>query len=132
MFARIEFEGPARYRLRSAAELARGVAEVSARRLLKGPRRPSWNWWIEVATELLKRQLITAFAMPDVRESRCYLDSMVVRSPALSDVTITPIAQENFNGSWFAPRMSSLARRFFISMAADTATTLVPTRTSLR
>ncbi len=42
--------------------------------------------------------------MPDVHESRCYLDSMVVRSPALSDVTITPIAQENFNGSWFAAK----------------------------
>jgi epsilon-lactone hydrolase len=57
---------------------------------------------VEVATELLKRQLITAFGMSDVRQARSFLDSTVVRSPALSEVTITPVAQETFKGSWFA------------------------------
>lgn len=101
MFARIDFQGPAKYRIRSAAEATQVVAAVSARRLLKGRRRPSWNWWLEVANELLKRQLGAAFDMSDVREARSFLDSMVVRSPALSEVTITPLSQESFKGSWF-------------------------------
>ena len=84
MVARIGFEGPARFRLRSAAQLARSVAEVSARRLVKGPKRPGWNWWVEVATQLLKRQLVTAFGMSDAKQARSFLDSMVVRPPALS------------------------------------------------
>ncbi len=82
--------------------LARAAAAVSARRLLKGPRRPSWNRWVEVATELLKRQLVAAFGMADVQEARSFLDSIVLRSPALSAVTITPVSQQNFKGSWFS------------------------------
>jgi len=101
MFARIDFQGPVRYRMRSAALAAQAAAVVSARRLLKGPRRPSWNWWIEVATELLNRQLIAAFEMNETREARSFLDSMVLRSPALSEVTITPVSQNNFKASWF-------------------------------
>lgn len=102
MFARIDFQGPAKHRIRSAAEAAQVIAAVSARRLLNGPRRPSWNWWVEVATELLKRQLGTAFDMSDVKEARSFLDSMVVRSPALAEVTITALTQNSFKGSWFA------------------------------
>ncbi len=101
MFARIDFQGPARYRIRSAALAARTAAAVSARRLLKGPRRPGWNWWVEVATELLNRQLVAAFDMNDAKEARSFLDSMVLRSPALSEVTITPVLQDNFKASWF-------------------------------
>ncbi len=40
--------------------------------------------------------------MSDPMEARTFLNSMVVRSPALSEVTITPVSQENFKGSWFA------------------------------
>lgn len=101
MFAQIGFQGPVRYRLRSAAEATRTVAAVSARRLAKGPRRPNWNWWMEVSTELLKRQLSIAFDMGDVREARAFLDSMVLRSPVLLQVTNTPVTHDNFSGSWF-------------------------------
>lgn len=104
MFARIELQGPMQYRIRSAAQLAATVASVSTRRLLKGPRRPSWNWWVEVATQLLNRQLTTAFGMSDPQEARSFLDSMVVRSPALSEVTVTRLSHEGFQGDWFVPK----------------------------
>ena len=54
MTARIHFRGPARYRLRSAAELSQSILEVSARRALKGPRLPGWNWFVELATEVVE------------------------------------------------------------------------------
>ena len=77
MTARIHFRGPARYRLRSAAELSQSILEASARRAFKGPRLPGWNWFVELATEMLKRQTLTALQMNDVKEARRYLDSVV-------------------------------------------------------
>jgi len=102
MVARIHFAGPTRYRLRSAAEIGESVVMVSARRMLKGPRQPGWNWLVEVNTEILKRLVTTAFKMPDVVEARGYLDSVTISSPALSAVNITPVIREEFRGSWFA------------------------------
>jgi len=113
MTARIHFRGPPRYRLRSAAELSQSILEASARRALKGPRLPGWSWFVELATQVLKRQTLAAFQMGDVKEARRYLDSVVISSPALSEVSITPVVQEKFRGSWFAgkntePRVSVL------------------------
>jgi epsilon-lactone hydrolase len=104
MNAHIHFRGPLRYRLRSAAGLIEAVLEVSARRAVKGPRLPSWNWFVELATQMLKRHTLAAFRMGDVKEARRYLDSVVISSPALSEVSITPVVQEKFRGSWFASK----------------------------
>ncbi len=113
MKAHIHFTGPLRYRLRCAAGLIQVVLEVSVRRALRGPRLRGWNWFVELATEMLKRQTLAAFRMGDVKEARRYLDSIAISSPALSEVSITPIVQEKFKGSWFAskntePRVSAL------------------------
>ena len=100
----LHFRGPARYRLRSAANLTQSVLDVSARRAFKGPRLPGWSWYVEVATEVAKRRTLTAFQLGDVKEARRYLDSVVIRSRELSAVSIMPVAQENFRGSWFTPK----------------------------
>ncbi len=96
-----------RYRLRSAANLSQSVLEVSTRRALKGPRLPSWSWYVEVATEVAKRRTLTAFQLSDVKEARRYLDSVVISSRELSAMEITPVAQQNFRGSWFASKKSA-------------------------
>ncbi len=102
MVARIHFAGPTRYQLCSAAKIGQAILAVSARRMLKGPRQPGWNWLVELSTEILKRQVTTALRMRDVKEARRYLDSVVITSPALSEVDITPVVCEKFRGSWFA------------------------------
>ncbi len=104
MTARLHFRGPVRYRLRSAANLSQSVLEVSTRRALKGPRLPSWSWYVEVATEVAKRRTLTAFQLSDVKEARRYLDSVVIRSRELSAVNITPVLQDKFRGSWFVSK----------------------------
>jgi epsilon-lactone hydrolase len=104
MVARIHFAGPTQYRVRSAAEIGESILKVSARRMLKGPRQPGWNWLVELNTEILKKHVTTAFTMRDVKEARCYLDSVVISSPALSGVDITPVVQAKFQGSWFAQK----------------------------
>ncbi|MGB7847450.1 MAG: alpha/beta hydrolase [Candidatus Acidiferrum sp.] len=104
MNARIHFSGPRRYRFRCAAELGKSVLEVSTRRALKGPRLPSWNWFVELATQMLKWHTRAAMRMKDVKEARRYLDTVEISSSALSEVIITPVVQKKFSGSWFTER----------------------------
>ena len=103
MVARIHFAGPIQYRARSAAEISQSILKAAARRTLKGPRQPGWSWLVELNTAVLKRLVTTAFSLHDVKEARCYLDSVVIGSPALSQVTIKRVVQEKFRGSWFLP-----------------------------
>jgi len=102
MTARIHFTGPLYYRLHCAAELSQSLLRVGARRALKGPRLPGWNWFVELATQILNRHTLAAFRMGDVKEARRYLDSIEISSPALSEVSITPVVEEKFTGSWYA------------------------------
>lgn len=115
MTARIHFRGPPHYRLRSAAVLSQSILEVSARRVRKGPRLPSWNWFLEVATEVVKRQTLSALRLgnQNVKEARRFLDSLVISSPALSEVRSEPVVHPHFKGSWFTgkkkePRVTML------------------------
>ncbi len=103
MKVRLQFSGSAQHRARSAAVLCRASADVCLRRLRKGPRCASWNLAAELATEIMKRQLLNAFEMQDVNEARSYLDSFAVSSAALAKVSATSISQENVKGSWFVP-----------------------------
>jgi len=104
MTGRITLSGPARYRIKSAAMLGRTAAEVCLRRLLRGPRSPSWNLAAELGTEVLKKQLRAAFEMHDVKEARSYLNSIVVDSGTTSKVNISNVIQDTFRGSWFVPK----------------------------
>jgi acetyl esterase/lipase len=69
--------------------------------MLKGPRRPGWNWFMELGTQVLKGQLAVAFRMRDVHEARRYLDCLVVGS-AVPEVNTSEVIQERFRGRWFA------------------------------
>lgn len=103
MSARIQFRGSFRYRLRNMVDLARSILGVTSRRLLKGPLRPSWNLFVEVGTEFLRKQVITALRMSDIEQARLFLDSVVIRSPLMA-MNITPVVQSNFRGRWFTPK----------------------------
>lgn len=89
--------------------MARATAEVCLRRLLRGPRSPSWNLTAELGTEVLRKQLLVAFDMQDVKDARSYLDSIVVNSGATSRVNISNVNQSRFCGSWFVPKSGNPA-----------------------
>lgn len=95
--------GPVGYRTRTAALLCGSVSSGCLRRVLKGPRLPGWNWYVELSTRVLKAELVTAFALQDVRKARRYLDTVMVSSPALLRLKRTPVEREKFRGSWFTP-----------------------------
>jgi acetyl esterase/lipase len=58
---------------------------------------------MELGTEILKRQLLTAFEMADVDQARSYLDSLNLHSPALSRVSTSNVINDNLKGTWFVP-----------------------------
>jgi epsilon-lactone hydrolase len=101
MFSQIHFTGPAPYRIRSTAEIGESIVEVSFRRMRKGPHLPSWSWFVELCTQVLKVQVNGALEMRDVHDARRYLNSVVVTSPALSGVSITRVSERNIKGKWF-------------------------------
>jgi epsilon-lactone hydrolase len=102
MWPRIHFHGLPQHCLRNAMSLSQSVVEASLRRSVKGPRLPGWNWFLELGTQVLNRQLAVAFRMRDVNEARRYLDSIVI-DLAVSPLSVTSVSHENFRGSWFAP-----------------------------
>ncbi len=101
MSSSLELNGSARNVARSAARSGCAVAQACLHRLRNGPRRPDWNWTMELSTQVLRNQLAAGFAMSDIEQSRRYLDSLVIHSSVLSQVRITPYRGENFGGSWF-------------------------------
>ena len=101
MIPRIHFNGPVRYRVDSMAAFSRALAKVTARRLAKGPRYPTWSWFTELATQVLKTRMISVFEADNVNESRLCLDSVEIGFPEAGGVRIIPVAQEKFRGSWF-------------------------------
>jgi acetyl esterase/lipase len=76
---------------------------------MKGPARPGWNWFVEVATEVLRNHLIRAFNMDDAREARLYLDSVVFDSPALRQVKMSSFASDKIRGDWVVPKQGEPA-----------------------
>jgi acetyl esterase/lipase len=103
MKVKLQLSGPVQYRARSAAMLCKATVDVCCRRLLHGPRCASWNFAAELGTEIMKRQLLAAFEMPDVNQARAFLDSLAIHSPALSKVRVTELALDSFKGSWIIP-----------------------------
>jgi acetyl esterase/lipase len=86
------------------AALGKSILQVAARRSLKGPLRPSWNWFVEVGTRVLRKHVAAAFKLNDVQQARLYLDSVGISSPVTQAVNITPVVQPKFRGRWFAPK----------------------------
>ena len=101
MISRIDFRG--RYQFRCAADLTQTVLEVSARRLLKGPRLPGWNWFVEIVTRgCWKSRWTLRSSSPILKKHQQYLDTVVVRHRKSPPVNIRQVAHEQFKGKWFS------------------------------
>lgn len=81
------------YQLKVLSNLSLALAETTSRRVLKGPLLPNWNWAVEITTEVLRKQLTTAFELPDIQEARRFLDSFELLPPTRAHVART--------GDWF-------------------------------
>jgi monoterpene epsilon-lactone hydrolase len=106
MTPKLTFQGPLRYRLRTAAAFSSAAAFVSARRAAKGPKLPGWNFAFEFSTRLLKNKLQAAFKM-DIAAARQYLDAAVIESPSRSQIVETDFQNQTVRGTWFTPRIGT-------------------------
>lgn len=100
---RIRLVGPFRYRMRAARLLWQAIVRVTLRRAVKGPRLPGWNWFVEVVTCFLKRELSAAFDMHNSAEARRFLDTVQIASPATAKVAITLVHEGAVRGAWYTP-----------------------------
>lgn len=99
----VELSGKLAYRLRSILGLYRSLFYVTFRRMLHGPLRPGWSWSLEMATHFLKSQTAATFDIADIVEGREYEDSLLFRSTALPQVSISPV-QQPIRGHWYQPQ----------------------------
>lgn len=97
------FRGPVKYRLRCARLLTESIASATAHRLRHGPSLPGWNWTVELGTAILRNQLRSAFALPNVKESRRFLDCVVLHSPFSQRISTTDGSENDIRGSWHIP-----------------------------
>jgi acetyl esterase/lipase len=95
--------GPLAYRLKSLATLTGATFRVTLRRLLRGPRLPSWDTNFEITIEFLRAQGQHAHRLPTPAESRAYEDSFLFAIPALEQVKLTPVTSP-VRGHWYDPR----------------------------
>jgi len=56
---------------------------------------------VEVATEVLKKRIVTVSDFTDAKDARRYLDSALLTLPELAKVNVSQVAQSKFQGSWF-------------------------------
>lgn len=101
---KLNFEGPARYRIRAMEVMTRAAARASARRFFKRRRLPGWNWDFEIGTAMLKAHLAEAFEIGDVQRARQFIDAVVLDSPVLRQVNLTPVEMEALRSRWFVPK----------------------------
>ena len=99
----IRFYGPLRYRVRIALVLCRSITEAFVVRTFKRRQDPAWNWFAEITTRILRRQLGVAFGMRDVSKARRYLDSFVITS-TLPPLIVRNVVRPQFRGSWLLPQ----------------------------
>jgi monoterpene epsilon-lactone hydrolase len=109
MSAKTHLSGSNSYRIKVLSNLSLALAETTARRIRKGPLLPSWNWAVELTTEVLRRQLTTAFELPDIHEARRFLDSFDLLSPTHGQVkrTLAP------TGEWFEVQEPAVTVLYF-------------------
>lgn len=105
MSGKLHFPASDSYQLKVLSNLSLALAETASRRVLKGPLLPHWNWAIEITTEVLRRQLTTAFELPDIQEARRFLDSFEHLPPTRAQVTRT--------GDWFQVREPEVTVLYF-------------------
>ncbi len=106
----IRLVGSARNRAKSVALLGRTIPAVYLRRLLKGPLSPSWNLAAELAAEISRKQLFTAFRMHNIQRARAYLNTVSLTFESASKAKITDITMESFKGSWIIPTGGNSSR----------------------
>jgi epsilon-lactone hydrolase len=70
---------------------------------MQGPTRPTWSWFLELGTEVLRRHIAAAFKMPNITAAREYLDSFLLDYPVESHVEIVHEVRPSFRGDWFIP-----------------------------
>src|SRR5690348_15019449 len=104
-FQKFVLRGPPLLRLRCLARFARAAVAVTLRRLVRGPRLPSWSYEVEFTTRFFQSQCDAVerlAAEGRVAECRLAIDGLVFRMASLRAVAIAREPAAPMPAQWFA------------------------------
>ncbi|MBR7745212.1 alpha/beta hydrolase [Undibacterium baiyunense] len=96
-------QGRISHRIRSIYHLYEVSAKVLWRRLIGNPLEKEWPIMFEIGTLFWRRQFNYAMSLPDIRETRAFLDSVFTVLDNTDDVRIAPSEHGEPPGDWFEP-----------------------------
>lgn len=96
--------GPARLRLRSLALLFKSTCQVALRRAMGVSHVPDWPWDVETGVLFWRKQMEYAFSLPDIRDARAVIDSLVFDPPSPMEVKRTHSRPGEPKGCWITPK----------------------------
>lgn len=98
--AEIKYNGKLSHKVRSSATLLNTVASVLWQRFTKTTLTPDWSVNFEIGTVFWRKQYIYALNMPDIRDGRAYLDSLITLKDDRFKVTTTSNGAAEPKGDW--------------------------------
>jgi epsilon-lactone hydrolase len=84
-------------------DLLLSAATVTARRLRRGPARPSWSWGFEVVASSLKKRA-AAISRLDWQGQRAAWGAMTAPVPLLKEITRETTTVAGMPAEWFSPK----------------------------
>ncbi|MCF6221817.1 MAG: alpha/beta hydrolase [Robiginitomaculum sp.] len=102
--ARIKLRGKLHHIIRSYMVISTISMSVLWRRLLRKPLVPDWSFEFEIGVLFWRHQFNRAFALPDIREGRAYMDSLVTLTDETYDLRVTASRQGEPKGKWLVPQ----------------------------
>jgi monoterpene epsilon-lactone hydrolase len=99
---RLKLSGRMGFRLRALMTLLWSGLVVAVRRIIRGPRLPSWGLVFEASTHFLKASYRALYRFEDIQEGREFLDSLVILVPSLGEVKVEKVTSP-VEGAWYRP-----------------------------
>lgn len=88
--------------LGSVFRLGRAGAFVAARRLIQGPRRPSWSWGYETAVEAFRRRAASGRS-GDIAAARCRFEALVRPTGLVRRSKVEKVDAGGVPAEWVSP-----------------------------
>lgn len=99
---RFKLSGRIRIKIQVILIMAWSGLYVATRRLLRGPRLPSWDLQFEASTHYQKALFRAAYRFTDIKDGRELVDALVLQGPALDKVRLEPVTSP-VRGDWYRP-----------------------------
>lgn len=97
---RFKLTGRLLFKIQAILVLIWSGVYVTLRRILRGPLVPSWSLQFEVSTYFQKAIYRAVYRLPDIKDGREMVDTLMVQAPSLEKVSIDTVSSP-IRGTWY-------------------------------